>query len=228
MEYRFILRDVYFISDYAGSYAELKEISGDISRAERNVNIIKDSPVIKAVPMLLRRRLNAAGRMAIGLSIEACSRYSVDKVIYASRTGETLRCIKLLQEVYKGEGVAPTEFSASVHNSNIGVFSIINGFYQETTAVSAAENTLGAALTEACASLYGSDMQRVLVVCYEENLSNRIMPIPNADFCHGPFAGALVLERCRDDEISSNVFTFDYAGCGSMNTVDFFRSISFS
>ena len=245
MSFRFNLRRAYFVSGYAHTYEDLKKIQG-ISYNHHDDSSVKDLDIVKAIPMMMRRRLNASGKMAVAVSMEAFRHFEIDKVIYASRTGETKRCISLLRDVRMDGGVSPTEFSASVHNGNIGVFSIINGFHGETTAVSAAENTLGAALAEAYASLYGEGRSRVLVVIYEEDLSNNIMPIPQKVFYNGSFACALVLEKWQADVSSvddflaadsaggeasdvapEHYFEFDYVRDGCTDPVDFFRELKF-
>ncbi len=246
MSFRFNLRRAYFVSGYAHTYEDLKKIQG-ISYNHHDDSSIKDLDIVKAIPMMMRRRLNASGKMAVAVSMEAFRHFEIDKVIYASRTGETKRCISLLRDVRMDGGVSPTEFSASVHNGNIGVFSIISGFHGETTAVSAAENTLGAAMAEAYASLCGEDRTRVLVVIYEEDLSNNIMPIPQKVFYNGSFACALVLEKWQADVSSvgdfltadsargqssdaerEHYFEFDYVRDGCTDPVDFFRDLKFA
>lgn len=245
MIFRFNLRHAYFVSGYAHAYEELKKIQGS-SYNHHDDGSVKELEIIKAIPMMMRRRLNSSGKMAVGLAMEAFRSFDIDKVIFASRTGETKRCISLLRDVRRDKGVSPTEFSASVHNGNIGVFSIISKFHGETTAVSAAENTLGAAVAEAFASLYGENKNRVLAVIYEEDLSNDIMPIPEKVFSNGSFAGALVLEKWQADVSSVDdvyktdsaarlpdagmpeyYFEFDYVTEGATDPVEFFRELRF-
>ncbi len=230
MIYRFHLRRAYFLSGYASSYEELKKIGeGDVGPGrEKAAGAL---PLVKAVPMMLRRRLNPAGRMAVGIAMACAAEYRPDKVIFASRTGQTLRCIRLLKDVAAGRAVSPMEFSSSVHNADIGVFSIIAGFHGETTAVSAGERTLGEAMAEACASLYGQNLGRALALVCEENLANEIMPIPESVYGSGAFAGGLVLEKCRgadgDPGLPECNFAFDDARDGGANPVAFLRALSF-
>ncbi|MBQ3775593.1 MAG: beta-ketoacyl synthase chain length factor [Ruminobacter sp.] len=247
MSFRFNLKQVYFLSGYAHAYEELKKIQGS-NYNHHDDGSIKELPVIKAIPMMMRRRLSSSGKMAVALSMEAFRHYEIDKVIFASRTGETKRCITLLRDVYMDNGVSPTEFSASVHNGNVGVFSIVSRFFGETTAVSAAEKTLGAAMAEAYASLYGEGKERVLIVVYEEDLSNNIMPIPESVFGNGSYACAAVLEKWQadissvdelyrtdsamktsesDPETEEHYFEFDYGREGGMDPVDYFRELRF-
>ena len=134
------------------------------------------------IPMLLRRRLLPAGRLAVGAG---------------SRLLARVRCFRMLQEIFAGNGLSPMEFASSVQNSNAGVLSIIRGYQGEVTAVAGGVNTLSAAVTEAWAALCAHpDMKRILLAVSEESLdgSRDILAEP-ADF-GGEYALVLVLSRC--------------------------------
>src|SRR5574344_90796 len=138
---------------------------------------IDSESVIKLIPMLQRRRLTTAGRYAVGLTLKYLSdaTNNIDKIIFTSRTGETLRCLKLLTNVFDDEAESPAEFSASVHNANVGVASIVAGFTGETIAIAAGSNTISAGLTEAYISLNSQNKNTVLLVYYEENIADHDM-----------------------------------------------------
>ncbi|WP_274968348.1 beta-ketoacyl synthase chain length factor [Succinimonas amylolytica] len=150
------------------------------------------------IPMLLRRRLLPAGRLAVGAGSRLLARWpDISRIIFASRTGESVRCFRMLQEIFAGNGLSPMEFASSVQNSNAGVLSIIRGYQGEVTAVAGGVNTLSAAVTEAWAALCAHpDMKRILLAVSEESLegSRDILAEP-ADF-GGEYALVLVLSRC--------------------------------
>lgn len=191
-----------FLSCKATELAEFKKISLEdyCNATEQPINNL---PIIKNVPMMLRRRLNNAGKMAVGLTFEAFKslEYSndIDKIIYASRVGESLRCINLLNEMVKDNGVSPTEFSSSVHNSNVGVFSIVAKFHGETTAIAAGKDTFYSALIDAYISLKSRGLRRVFIVSYEENLSSDMMDVVDNPIFFGPHALALCVSLPIDD-----------------------------
>ncbi len=184
----FRVDDAYFVSDKHSSLSDLKAGTSD------GIDL-KNNPLIKSIPMLLKRRLSPAGRMAVGIGIDAIKKYSgISKLIYASRTGETNRCVKLLGEIANNLPLSPTEFSSSVHNADVGIASIAANFTGETTALAGEKDTLAVALAEAFASLKaGSNIKQILVVFSEDDLK---LGQDEADLSydfHGPYALGLVL-----------------------------------
>jgi hypothetical protein len=152
---------------------------------------IDSESVIKLIPMLQRRRLTTAGRYAVGLTLKYLSdaTNNIDKIIFTSRTGETLRCLKLLTNVFDDEAESPAEFS-----------SIVAGFTGETIAIAAGSNTISAGLTEAYISLNSQNKNTVLLVYYEENIADqKYMHFKSSDFFNGPYACALLLTQADID-----------------------------
>ncbi|MGN1392493.1 MAG: beta-ketoacyl synthase chain length factor [Succinivibrionaceae bacterium] len=185
-----------FLSDRTDSLTSFKQLDFD-KYFEMPLIDVKDFSIIKNIPMMLRRRLNNAGKMAIGLSLNLInnSSYNIGKVIYASRVGESLRCVQLLNEMVLDKGVSPTEFSASVHNSNVGVFSIAKKYHCETTAIAAGNRTFYSGLVDVYCSLKTQNIEHVLLVVYEESLATPKMDVINNDSFGGSFALALVLSN---------------------------------
>ena len=120
----------------------------------------KNHPLIKQIPMMLRRRLLSSDRYSVALGLFELNKINdhskIAKIIYASRVGETK-------------------------------------FHGETTAISAAENTLYSALIEAYITLkhIGDPEYKVIVVAYEDSLTNDLMEIE--DNFNGPYALSMVL-----------------------------------
>ena len=131
----------------------------------------KNHPLIKQIPMMLRRRLLSSDRYSVALGLFELNKINdhskIAKIIYASRVGET--------------------------NANVGIVSIASKFHGETTAISAAENTLYSALIEAYITLkhIGDPEYKVIVVAYEDSLTNDLMEIE--DNFNGPYALSMVL-----------------------------------
>ena len=157
----------------------------------------KNHPLIKQIPMMLRRRLLSSDRYSVALGLFELNKINdhskIAKIIYASRVGETIKCLTILKSLLNHEPASPTDFSGSVQNANVGIVSIASKFHGETTAISAAENTLYSALIEAYITLkhIGDPEYKVIVVAYEDSLTNDLMEIE--DNFNGPYALSMVL-----------------------------------
>jgi hypothetical protein len=112
------------------------------------------APGVEFVPALQRRRLGRVARMVLQVAHEALSGAAADlPLVYASRHGETHRTLSLLEALAEGEAPSPKDFSLSVHNSVVGLYSIIHGNRSAHTALAAGSQTLFAALMEAACQL---------------------------------------------------------------------------
>lgn len=153
------------------------------------------------IPMMLRRRLLPAGRLAVGAGVRLLTRFpDMARIIFASRTGESVRCFRLLQEILAGNGISPMEFASCVHNGNAGVLSIIRKYQGEVTAVAGAESTLMAGLTEARAALEARpEVKRVLLAVSEENLESCREVLTEVPDFGGDYVLALALSRCPEE-----------------------------
>lgn len=200
----------------------------------RNIRLIDDNiscsseksasnaEITKLIPMLQRRRLTPAGKYAVGLTLKSLSENpTISKIIYASRTGETKRCLKLLQNVVTDEPESPAEFSASVHNANVGVASICAGFTGETVAVAAGVNTFNSGLMEAYISLHAQNYESVLLVYYEENIADQeLMQFQADDNFGGPFACAI--EFAKQEGENGKKFEIDE---DTINNIDSYQKL---
>lgn len=129
------------------------------------------APDISAIPAIQRRRVSNLSRMAFGSAV-ACSGTEAAEVscIFASRHGELTRTLGILDSIVTGEDVSPTDFSHSVHNTALGLFSIFMKNKAASTQVVAAEDTFGAALIEASIHLSRFPDRDALVVFFDEPL----------------------------------------------------------
>lgn len=173
-----------------------------------NIDVNK-FPSIKNIPMMHRRRLNTAGRMAVGLSLSILNECenveNIQKLIFVSRYGESLRCVSLLNELVSQENISPSEFSYSVHNSNVGIASTISKFNLDTTAITSGINSLKSGLIDAYASLKARAISKVLVVIYEENILKSSI-ITNGNYLKdAPYALAMLCSLTK----SQNSFSID-------------------
>lgn len=120
---------------------------------------------------MLRRRASPAGKIALETAYAAHPLSPLDDgagaddipLVFASRHGECARSVELLQELVAGSALSPTSFSLSVHNANVGLFSIARGMRGNGIAVAAGASTVEHALIEAC-GLLADGAAQVLVV----------------------------------------------------------------
>ena len=103
---------------------------------------------------MARRKLSALDKTALCIMNE-CLLAADDKniqIIFASQYGEVERLKKLVAQYSRDNEVSPATFSASVHNSVVGQFSLINKITKSYNSISAQEYTFEAGLIEAITS----------------------------------------------------------------------------
>lgn len=88
-------------------------------------------------------------------------------LVFVSRHGETPRTFSILSDLAAGQPLSPTQFSLSVHNAVIGLWSILKGSTSEMTALAAAGDGFENGMMEA-ATLLAEGVPAVLLVVTEE------------------------------------------------------------
>ena len=146
------------------------------------------------VPKMISRRLLHGDLLAVSsmLSLD-CLTGLPEAVVFASMTGETPRCVRMLRDIHETGDVSPAEFSGSVHNSPSGYYAMISGCHASSSSVAGGTDTVAAGLSECESEIYGLGRRSVHAVFYENSLSGSLVNIPES--FHGPFAVALSLER---------------------------------
>lgn len=120
-------------------------------------------------------------------------------LVYASRHGETARTFAILKDLASSEPLSPTQFSLSVHNAIIGLWSIQQNDTSEMTALAAAGDGLEHAVLEA-SFLLSEGAPAVLVVVAEDQTPDIYSPwISDVSF---PYAVALLLKPGRTWQLS--------------------------
>jgi hypothetical protein len=117
---------------------------------------------------MLRRRLSPMARMSLKVAHDCARGLPSVRLVYASRHGELSRTTAMLNGLAAGEIVSPTAFSMSVFNASAGLFSIVRNDIAPTTAISAAEESFGFGLLEACLQLASEPQRPVLLVYADE------------------------------------------------------------
>lgn len=124
-------------------------------------------PDVSFLPALQRRRLSRLARMAFHVAWPLADAHGPLPMVFASRHGETPRTLAILGDLARDEPLSPTQFSLSVHNAIIGLWSIQRGDTSEMTALAAEGDGLEQALLEA-STLLGEGAPAVLLVIAEE------------------------------------------------------------
>lgn len=127
----------------------------------------ESAPDVSFLPSLQRRRLGRLARMAFHVGWPLADGLSSLPLVFVSRHGETPRTFELLSQLACDEPLSPTQFSLSVHNAVIGLWSILRGETAEMTALAAAGDGLENGLMEACA-LLDEGAPAVLLIIAEE------------------------------------------------------------
>lgn len=156
-------------------------------------------PDVAFLPPMQRRRMSRLARMVFSVATPLAEGRPAMPLVYASRHGETPRTFALLADLAQREPLSPTQFSLSVHNAIIGLWSILRGDRSEMTALAAEGDGLEHAVMEA-AMLLADGADAVLVVIAED-----LPPTfyePWTDDVRFPYALALLLTPGTDWTLS--------------------------
>jgi len=157
---------------------------------------------LAAVAPMLRRRFAPLGRLAAQAAIDLGdvsdpADLADNPTVYASRYGETTRCLELLADQARGAPLSPTAFGLSVHNAIGAMVALARGDRRNSSAIAAGRATAAAGVAEALALLEDGARSASLIV-YDAPL-----PPAYAHFADEPaahFAWAWRLRRPRAGE----------------------------
>jgi hypothetical protein len=128
-------------------------------------------PDISSVPAMQRRRMSSLSKMAFATAISCSAGLPVKPYcVFASRHGELARTVKIIENIVQLADVSPTDFSLSVFNTALGLYSIFTDNKAPSTMVVGGEDTFGSALIEAKTYLGRFPAQPVLLVYFDEPL----------------------------------------------------------
>lgn len=156
-------------------------------------------PALAFLPALQRRRLSRLARMTFAVAWPLAEGQSGLPLVFVSRHGDTQRTFALLGDLAQQEPLSPTQFSLSVHNASIGLWSILRGDTSEMTAVAGEGDGLEHGLLEAGLLLQGG-APAVLLVIAEDTPPSAYAPwIHDVPF---PYALGLLLTPGHDWQLS--------------------------
>ncbi len=137
------------------------------------------APDVSFLPAMQRRRLSRLARMAFSVGWPLAHGHEALPLVFISRHGETPRTLEILSDLAADQPLSPTQFSLSVHNAIIGLWSIMRGETSEMTALAANGDGLEHGMLEA-AALLAEGAPAVLLVITEE----QPCPSPTPSACY--------------------------------------------
>ncbi len=160
---------------------------------------------LAAVAPMLRRRFAPLGRLAAQAAIDLAGAAQAGEdndlldnpTVYASRYGETGRCLELLADQARGGALSPTAFGLSVHNAIGAMIALTRGDRRNSSAIAAGRATAAAGVAEAVA-LLEDGARSVSLVVYDSPLPDGYARFEDEPSAH--FAWAWRLRRPRAGE----------------------------
>ncbi len=131
---------------------------------------LESKPDISFIKPMVRRRLSSLAKMVFATAKQLLEdNQEPMSLVFASRYGEMGKTVQLLTNIANKEGLSPTSFGLSVHNSLVGMFGLIRQWTTSSTAIGAGANSLLAGLIEAY-SQSKTKQAPVLYFYYDEPL----------------------------------------------------------
>lgn len=161
---------------------------------------------LAAVAPMLRRRFAPLGRLAAQALTDLAGQGRADgdgadlldnPTVYASRYGETGRCLELLADQARHNPLSPTAFGLSVHNAIGAMIALTRGDRSSSSAIAAGRATAAAGVAEAVALLDDGAKSASLIV-YDSPLPTGYTCFEDEPSAH--FAWAWRLRRPRGGE----------------------------
>ncbi len=120
---------------------------------------------LSSIPMNMRRKLSPVGKIAMSTMLDCYGENSDDiKLVYASRYGELERVVKLIKQEHEENEISPTGFSFSVHNSTVGLFSLLKKIYSSYNSIAGGEESFSVGLLDAIMN------REKTLFCYAESV----------------------------------------------------------
>lgn len=122
------------------------------------------------LPAMQRRRMSKLSKLAVQTALLLMQQEKIDYLIFASRHGEIARTTKIISDIVQDEDISPMAFAQSVHNTAVGLTTIIAKKAIAATSIAAGGQTVYAALIEAYTYLQVNNQDKVLVVVFDEQI----------------------------------------------------------
>lgn len=178
------------------------ETVDDWQQWSRSPSIVESgsaAPDVSFLPAMQRRRLSRLARMAFSVGWPLAEGHAQLPLVFVSRHGETPRTFDILSDLAADLPLSPTQFSLSVHNAVIGLWSILRGETSEMTALAAAGDGLEHGVIEAGALLADGAPAVLLIVTEEQPPHAYAEWVDDVPF---PYAVGLLLTPGTDWQLS--------------------------
>lgn len=126
------------------------------------------APDVSFLPAMHRRRLSRLARMAFAVGWPLADGLRDVPLVFVSRHGETPRTFAILSDLAEEQPLSPTQFSLSVHNAVIGLWSIMRGETCEMSAIAASADGFEQGLLEAAGLLHDGAPAVLLIIVEEQ------------------------------------------------------------
>jgi len=181
---------------------------------------------LKQIPPMKRRRLNKLSKMAMHSSYECLNKAAItpDSTIniFASQHGELERTIKIVNSMVSEQEVSPKDFSLSVHNCSLGLFSILANNKYPGTSIAAGTNTFGFALLESYNYLQRFPQEKVLLTCFDLEVIQPFDQLQQATFPSYSISLLLTAKQSEGQQLS-----FDFKALDQLNIPELPLALSF-
>jgi hypothetical protein len=143
----------------------------DMAEGHYREELIEDEEALDVsfLPPLKRRRLSRLSRLSLRLAHAVAPDFK-GYCVFGSQHGELVTTQALLESIVEGEIVSPAGFSASVHNTAVGLHSINCKNTYPCTSVAAGLDTLAMCLVESSALLTSGEAREVLLVYADDSV----------------------------------------------------------
>ncbi|USG62611.1 beta-ketoacyl synthase chain length factor [Sneathiella marina] len=163
-------------------------------------------PDVRDLPAGMRRRLSLLGKMALRVALDA-GQADTTRIVFSSRYGNVLQMLQLLQTMAVDEPISPTGFGMSVHNSLVGMLSIITKNVRSQTAIAAGSESFCMGLVEALGLLAENPHEPVMLIHCDDVLPEFYTPFQD----HSVRQCALALVITSQNP-AQNHLTLNFAG----------------
>lgn len=163
-------------------------------------------PDVRDLPAGLRRRLSLLGKMVLRVALDA-GQADTARIVFSSRYGNVSQMLQLLQTMAVDDPISPTGFGMSVHNSLVGMLSIVTKNVQSQTAIAAGSESFCMGLIEALGLLAENPDEAVMLIHCDDVLPEFYAPFQD----HSVRQCALALVITSRDT-AKNHLTMNFAG----------------
>ena len=145
-------------------------------------------PDFSFIPPMMRRRMSALEKIAVGLAGKIAPDTQKYTTIFASKFGEWGQTVQLIKQFFEEKEMSPAGFSNSVHNAAAGLFSLLTHNTNSYTSIAAGDDTLEMAILKAL-----TEKNDVMVVFVGEH--NPEIYAPLLDTPHDAFGMAFMMTK---------------------------------